>query len=91
MDHFGRSPWLLREFHEGETVEHPGWNSALESAQSVSGEVTLTPYYFERAGQTALGGILATIEPCMPIPLRSEGETGEILSVLAPCVADTPN
>jgi len=51
----------------------------VNSIQPISGEVTLTPYYFDTANQTMLGGILATIQSSTAVPRCSEGETGEIL------------
>ena len=60
---FETNPWVLQEFKRGRLVEHPYWDDASGSVQTMTGRVRLCPYYFVDGKKVRLGGVLATIVP----------------------------
>ena len=77
----GGPRWLVQEFHEGRVVEHPvyGPDGRIETGRW---RVRLCPYYFtDSAGETKLGGCLATL-----VPVDKKKIHGMRDAVLVPCV-----
>ncbi len=67
---FEHHPYVLQPFKQGKLVEHPYWDEASGSVQTMRGRVRLCPYYFvpgteasSASAKPRLGGVLATICP----------------------------
>lgn len=80
---FDEQPWLLQEFREGRLIEHPVFRDD-GSIERMTGRVRLCPYYFTNdAGETSLGGCLATIVPADKKKIHGMSD-----GVLVPCVVE---
>ena len=79
---FGTKPWMVQEFQETKLIEHPYFDPQTGERRIMIGRVRLCPYYFvNAAGQTKLGGCLATI-----VPADKKKIHGMRDGVLVPCM-----
>jgi hypothetical protein len=63
LSEFEQQPWIVQEFRESRIIEHPVFRED-GSIEMMKGRVRLCPYYFtDDAGNTSLGGCLATLAP----------------------------
>jgi hypothetical protein len=81
VDQSATQPWLVQEFHEGRLVEHPVFLDD-GSVTRMRGRVRLCPYFFtDAAGETTLGGCLATIVPADKKKIHGMSD-----GIMVPCV-----
>lgn len=81
LDGHDRQPWIVQEFREGRLVEHPVFRED-GSVETLRGRVRLCPYYFtDPAGNTTLGGCLATLAPADKKKIHGMKD-----AVLLPCL-----
>ena len=83
MEDFSQQPWILQEFRETKVVEHPVCDGR-GGVELMRGRVRLCPYYFiDAAGETKLGGCLATLAPADKKKIHGMND-----AVLLPCVVE---
>ncbi|MFC4993909.1 hypothetical protein [Rubritalea tangerina] len=81
---FDHQPWVMQEYHAGRVVEHPYFDPDTGEEKLMLGRVRLCPYYFTNdAGETQLGGTLATI-----VPADKKKIHGMKDGILVPCVVE---
>lgn len=81
LDDYDSQPWILQEFREGRLIEHPVYDEDGRVTM-MTGRARLCPYYFtDGAGNTSLGGCLATL-----VPADKKKIHGMRDGVLVPCV-----
>jgi len=79
---FGKSPWIMQEYHAGRVVKHPYFDAETGEKKVMEGRVRLCPYYFvDSKGRTSFGGALATI-----VPSDKKKIHGMKDGILVPCV-----
>lgn len=81
LEDFEQQPWLMQEFRESRVVEHPVFRDD-GSVEMIRARVRLCPYYFtDNAGETRLGGCLATL-----VPADKKKIHGMKDGILVPCM-----
>jgi hypothetical protein len=81
LEQSSEQPWILQEFREGRRIEHPVFRDD-GSVEMMQGRVRICPYFFTNdAGETALGGCLATIVPADKKKIHGMSD-----GILVPCV-----
>ena len=81
VDQAATQPWIVQEFHEGRLVDHPVFLDD-GSVTRMRGRVRLCPYFFtDSAGETTLGGCLATIVPADKKKIHGMSD-----GIMVPCV-----
>jgi hypothetical protein len=81
VDQAAVQPWIVQEFHEGRLVDHPVFLDD-GSVTRMRGRVRLCPYFFtDSAGDTTLGGCLATIVPADKKKIHGMSD-----GIMVPCV-----
>jgi len=61
---FEGQPWVMQEFREAMVIAHPYYDAESGEVRTMEGRVRLCPYYFvDGAGETTMGGCLASIVP----------------------------
>ena len=63
LESFPRNPHLMQRFMKGRVIAHPYWDEAKQTTAVMQARVRLCPYYFAKAEDMTLGGVLATIVP----------------------------
>ncbi len=83
LDQADEQPWILQEFHEARRIEHPIFRPD-GSIKMMQGRARVCPYYFiNDAGQTILGGCMATIVPADKKKIHGMSD-----GILVPCMLD---
>jgi len=60
LESFGRTPYVLQEFHKGRRFEVSYFDFEDEQVKRMPARLRLCPYYFVTGDEVTLGGILAT-------------------------------
>lgn len=83
LDQASHHPHIMQEFHESKIITHPIYQDD-GSVAMMRGRVRLCPYYFtDTAGETRLGGCLATIVPADKKKIHGMSD-----GILVPCVVE---